>query len=407
MRFRGYALTLLGATMSIALAAATFAVVIDPYGLFDLVRIDGINAKKAYAYTHKHLAKQTRALSMQPKTVLLGNSRIDVGFDPKSSGWPAFMQPVANLGIPGDGMDKVAVSYDFAVRRLKPETVYIGLDFFDFLLTTQPRPQSRLPLLSSNAGDVLPKVPEAVFSTTALLDSIKTVVAQYDQASTAMTAAGFNPMRDYVATVRREGQWPMVDFKNRQQARYLIDRARTVYSQGGEPAGPLIHLRDILSDAASRKQRVVLFTYPMHGHFYGLLAVSGRWQLFEEWKRAILAEWQEVKAGHPEWSTEFWDFALLVPDTTEAAPLPDHRDQLMQWYWEPGHFKSVLGDRLIGQMTGVAKDGFGVRVAPSDIDSHLTQERLALDGYLQGHPDDVIYLTKLCQSLGCLDQGSH
>jgi len=403
MRFRGYALTTLAAAISIALATAVVSVVIDPYGLFDLVRIDGINAKKAYAYTHKHLAKQTRALRLQPKTVLLGNSRVDVGFDPQSLGWPASMQPVANLGIPGDGMDRLAVSYDFTARRLKPEVVYIGLDFFDFLSAVPPRADTRLPLLSSDAGDVLAKLPETVFSTTALLDSVKTLAAQYNGASAAMTVAGFNPMRNYEATVRHEGQWPMVDFQNRQQAQYLADRPPTVRLPNGEPAAPLANLRAILSDAASRGQRVVGFTYPMHGHFYARLAVSGRWQLFEEWKRAVLAEWQAVKGRHPQWPTELWDFALLVPETTEPAPLPGHRDRLMQWYWEPGHFKSVLGDRLISQMTGTAKDGFGVRLTPSDVDEHLAHERLALDGYLRSHPDDVAYLKGLCQRMGCLD----
>ena len=64
MTFRRYAIALLCAALCLGIAAAAINVVIDPYGLFNWVRVEGVNAKKAYAYTHKHLAKQTRALRL-------------------------------------------------------------------------------------------------------------------------------------------------------------------------------------------------------------------------------------------------------------------------------------------------------------------------------------------------------
>ena len=401
MTFRRYAIALLCAALCLGIAAAAINVVIDPYGLFNWVRVEGVNAKKAYAYTHKHLAKQTRALRLAPRTVLLGNSRVDIGFDPKSEAWPDTMRPVANLAIPGDDMERLAETYEFAQRELAPTTIFIGLDFFDFLFAVPARPETRLPLQSSDAGRVLPKLPEAVFSTTALLDSFKTIVAQYQPASPAMTDAGFNPMRDYRAIVRREGQWPMVNSKNRQHAQYLVQRSRSVTLPDGEPTGALVSLRDILTQAAAYDQHVVLFTYPLHGHFYALLDVSERWPLFEEWKRAIVAQWQAVQTLHPEWSSAFWDFALLTPITTEPAPLPGNRDRRMQWYWEPGHFKAELGSVLIGQLTETAGSGFGERFIPSELEEHLARQRLALADYMRAHPEDVAYLRNLCEALGC------
>ena len=43
MGFRTYAIAILFATASLVLAVAAFNVVIDPYGLFDLVRVEGVN----------------------------------------------------------------------------------------------------------------------------------------------------------------------------------------------------------------------------------------------------------------------------------------------------------------------------------------------------------------------------
>jgi hypothetical protein len=401
MGFRTYAIAILFATASLVLAVAAFNVVIDPYGLFDLVRVEGVNEKKALAYTHKRLAKQVRAERLQPKTVLLGNSRIDVGFDPQSERWPAIMRPVANIGIPGDGMDKVETSYAFATQYLHPTTIFIGLDFFDFLSAAPPLAESRLSVEPEIGAAVLAHLPETVFSITALLDSGKTLLAQHNQFSTEMTPNGFNTMQNYVGEVRQVGQWAMVDFKNRQHAEYLRNRAAAITQANGQAAAPMVHLRNIMADAANRGQRVILFTYPMHGHFYAMLFKSGHWDLLEEWKRTLLAEWQAVRATAPDWETEFWDFAQLTDQTTEAAPLPGQRSQTMQWYWETGHFKAKLGDRLISIMTGDAGEGFGVRLGLQTIDAHLHAQRQTLEAYRRSNPGDFAYISELCDQLGC------
>ena len=342
-----------------------------------------------------------RGLRIEPKAAVLGNSRVDIGFDPDSERWPDAMRPVMNMGIPGDGTRRLAISYDYTVRRLQPETIFIGLDFFDFLFAVPPDPDFVLPLRSSSAGKIKPKLPELVLSTTALLDSVKTLRGQFDPDTTAMTDAGFNPMQDYEAIVRREGQWPMVDFKNRQHAEYLVERSRTLFLRDGTPAAPLVNLRRIFMDAARRGQRLVVFTYPMHAHFYSLVEISGRWRLYDRWKRAIVAEWQAARAKHPDWDSTFWDFALLTPTTTEPAPLPDHQDRRMKWYWEPGHFKARFGSVLIGQMTGSLPEGFGVRFAELDLEDHLARQRIALSAYMRSHPDDVAYLRDVCRQMGC------
>ena len=153
MRARRYLIWMLATALLLILSAGAFNLVIDPYGVFNLVAIEGVNAKKAYTYTHKRLAKERRALRLQPNTVLLGNSRIDVGFNPQSPAWPAEMQPVANIGIPGEGMDGIVRAYSLAVRKMQPNTIVVGLDFFDFLSASPPAPGERLSRQDSYDGD--------------------------------------------------------------------------------------------------------------------------------------------------------------------------------------------------------------------------------------------------------------
>ena len=61
------------------------------------------NQKKTQAVDESRLAKPYMVERVQPTTLLLGSSRVEVGFDPNSAGWPASMRPVFNLGMPGSG----------------------------------------------------------------------------------------------------------------------------------------------------------------------------------------------------------------------------------------------------------------------------------------------------------------
>ena len=404
MRARRYLIWMLATALLLILSAGAFNLVIDPYGVFNLVAIEGVNAKKAYAYTHKRLAKERRALRLQPNTVLLGNSRIDVGFNPQSPAWPAEMQPVANIGIPGEGMDGIVRAYSLAVRKMQPNAIVVGLDFFDFLSASPPAPGERLSRQDSYDGELLPHLPETVFSTTATIDSLLTIKAQRERDSTAMTAAGFNPMQNYKAIVRREGQWPMVLEKDKLHVRYLETRPAAFLQPNGVPAAPLVYLRDILEDAARRDLRVEVVLYPFHAHFLETLHLSGRWALFEAWKREVLSVWLSVKNSAPGWPSTLWDFSVYDPLTTEAAPLPDHKDRRMDWYWEAGHFKAELGDKMIAQMTGTAPNGFGVRLTAASLDAHLRRQQVARNHYESANPEAVSYLRDLCRPLGCAER---
>jgi len=133
-------------------SASAFKAFIDPYGIFGSLDLPDVNTKKAYAHHHARLAKEQRVVRLQPRTVVIGNSRVDVGIDPLSGEWPATMRPVANLGVPGEGVDGSLVSLRFVLENTQATTVVLGLDFTDFLLqerTGEPASYSRSILHSS------------------------------------------------------------------------------------------------------------------------------------------------------------------------------------------------------------------------------------------------------------------
>lgn len=378
---------------ALVLLAGAVNLAIDPYGLFGTPSLPGINAKKSEAYNHVRLAKQQRLLRLQPATILIGNSRVDVGLDPESRLWPAGMRPVANIGVPGEGPEGSLASLRLALRETPANTIFLGLDFTDFLsLAPADDPDAAQP------EALAPNLPAVLFSTSALVDSLLTVIDQSRPYATAMTAAGFNPMADHEAIIAREGHFALAGKKNRENLERLLGRPASVFQADGTPGAPLQQLAALLAEASAAGVRVIAFIYPFHAEFLQSIALSGRGPAFAAWKRAVAARFWPVAL--PGWA--LWDFGVYVPETAEPFPPAGDRLARMRYWWEPGHFKAALGKRMLAQMLTGAR-GPGNALKPGMIDHHLAvQERLARR-YAKNNPAIYAYLRGLCPPGACQD----
>jgi hypothetical protein len=79
-----------GATFSLALlCACLLSLYVDPYRLFDAPGHLADAAPRPRAAQHVDLVKTHGIARAQPHTLILGNSRAEIGLDPRSSAWPA------------------------------------------------------------------------------------------------------------------------------------------------------------------------------------------------------------------------------------------------------------------------------------------------------------------------------
>lgn len=372
---RHLAIVLLTSAISLAVVAGAAAIV-DPYGLNGWVRMEGINFVKPASYLQVGPAKARRFARANPATVILGNSRVDIGFDPESPAWPAPFRPLYNFGIPGGGLYDVLRSYllarDHGVRRL-----IVGLDFADFLVDDAPLPGDLDRYAALDAGMPVGLFVQSHLSIRAALDTVKTLLAQGDPYAEDMTDAGFNPLRQYIPIMRQEGHAAVAAQRSRENVAAYLKRARTLRAPDGGPNRPMAELAHLLADARSRGIEVHLFTYPYHADLMETLADLELWPLLDDWKREIraLAMAPETRAA------SLWDFATFNDYTTERIPPPGDTTSDMAWYWEPGHFKPSLGDRMIAAMYGtertlgdpVAAPGRNLMLA--DIDAELADIR--------------------------------
>jgi hypothetical protein len=388
----------------VCLGAAGFNYLVDPYGLFGSPRMAGFNELKPAATERVRVTKPYMASRAEPKVVIGGNSRPEIGLDPQSVCWMGVDQPVFNAAIPGADVFMQVRYVQHAVESGNARRVLFGVDFLDFLVDSskvtgevdwerharsydgrlrQDPGLHGVPASFQQAEDML----SGLFSMVALGDSVITLTAQRDPYSATRREDGFNPAQDYLPIIRNEGQAVLFLQKNAEVKKRLQQDGLGVLDAEGKQTLPLLALRHLLQWAASRDIEVVLFINPYHSDYLVQIELSGKWQVFEEWKSQLMAVADE-------YAVPLWDFNALDRYSTESPPPRNDRQSMLEWYWEPAHYRKELGDLMLATMLGRGcgldinrTPLFGARITPATLQSHLGSLRSDMKQFIDQNPD--------------------
>lgn len=388
-----YLRRMLATTLTLVAAVGVVNVVVDPLGVFGAPRIPGINAKKPYLDHHRELARWSAARRQCAPVGIFGNSRAEIGFDP---GAPALRRrglEAFNHAIPGSGVG-------LAYRQLEwlkasgcaPRTVILGVEFFDFLGAgggggvppPSPPPRVDLPFLA-----------ETVFSLTGLRDSVNTLLLQRAAHPATITERGFNPLDNYIPEVQGSGHYILCRQRAEENLKNWLRKPARITPPDGGVSPDQAGLEAFLTAAAASVDVVHVVIYPYHAEIRLMMERLGLSPLFAEWKRSLVA----LAEGNAARSVEVrvWDFSGIHDDTLEAIPLRGDRSTHLRYYWEAGHFKSALGDRMLARILGEPSD-FGVVLDAASLGPWLEEDRarvlaqLASPSPLLTEVDDVLRL---------------
>jgi hypothetical protein len=319
----------------LALLSIGLGLYADPYAMFGT----GMQPKPR-VYQQARIAKTYTMAQIRPKTLLLGNSRTEAGFDPESAAFPDEARPVFNAGRAGSNLSFGLSMMKKAMAAGELRTVIVGVDFQDFLHrdTRLPKASERHYLrgeLSQTGMDAL----SSTLTLDAMLDSGITIASQGRRNVTTMTRFGFNPRREYEVFVKREGHRALFDEKAVDFAKRYAREEAPMFSDPMAFDG-FRTLAKIIDLAMESGVNVIVFTHPYHKEYLDTVRELGFWQSFEDWKLAL----RQVAGAVP-----LYDFAILDSRTTE--PVPDRGNtSAMRYYWESGHYKNLLGDEMIRAM---------------------------------------------------------
>lgn len=409
----------LSLTAALLLAVATFNFIVDPYGLFRRVDRPGFNNIKPAAGAHGAMAKAYQVLRIQPRGLIFGNSRSEVGLDPEYPAWPENTRPVFNLALPGSGPQTTLrylqhVLVNSEVRGVpKPEVVVWGIDSMDFLVDASrqgpvedTKKDMRLlanPDGSRNLYHALQKIrdyTESTLTLAAFLDSVRTLTNKGNPFSEDLTQFGFNPMRDYRKIEADEGYHAVFRQKDIENTKANLRRPKDIFDAGGRSSPAFDALRQVMALCRQNHIALHLIIYPYHTHLLEIIRITGHWSAFESWKREIVHIVGTARSNQ-EKPVQVWDFSMINKFTSEAVPLANDRGTVMHWYWEAGHFKRELGDMILNRIFARADEinDFGVLLTSDNVDRQITAMRAQELTYRQNHAQDMEELETIATNI--------
>lgn len=333
--------------------------VADPYGITGMQRVPGFNEHKIEINEHTRVLKKYQPLFREHSALVVGNSRVELGIAPAHACFRGAGMQLYNLGMPGAEVE-TQLAYALNLLYQQPvKTVFLSLDFTDFIATsTLPRDgdsaldRAMAGFRFTAAGEQNPDYYQSVlrdyfkslFSLDALVASVRTIALQSDT-SADRDDAGFNPARDFAEAVRIEGPHALFAQKmDNLTAKY--SRPWYLRDSQGQLNPAFATLGHFLDIATARGVKVYLFTNPFHESFWDLLRDQGHMAAYGDWMRSVEA----LVGKYPPGTVELWDFSVDSAYIHESVPAAGVKSGALQWFWEPAHYRRELGDLMVNAM---------------------------------------------------------
>jgi hypothetical protein len=401
-----YCLLALVTALALVAAIAGFNLVVDPYGMYRALTIDGFNAYKPAIFNRVRLYKAFELRRLRPRAIILGSSRTHIGIGCTHPGWGELSDSCYNLGFDG-ATTREMYAYLVHAQAIRPlQHVVLGLDTYH--TTSAPsfvRPDFD-PLILRNGeapapwylltGDL-----RLLASLDTLRASIKTLHAQGAPEPSWFARDGqrigdvffHRPSEDFVV----EGPRAYFDKIDRLEVGYQTEGAAPPPGGHGGPAAPaaapdpnessLAYVRRLVEFCRARDIALSIVLTPSHAHQLEIAAATGAWPSIENGKRALVTLLADDAQRHPgQAPIPLFDFARYSSITTESLPLPGSRKEL-HYYWDSSHFKVILGDWMLDRVFdrpaagSAAPPDFGMSLTRQNIEGALREQRAAQRAY--------------------------
>ena len=362
-----YLYTFVIAALLVVSIVAAFNYIINPYGMFNS---SPVKLKKTQAYTRGRILKAHAPLGRPIDILLVGNSRVELGLPTDHEAFKN--KQVYNLGLPGADVTMQSHYAFNAIANNQVSTLIMGLDFVDFIFTEdspfRQNPDSYIHRLQNTLGATkndkynwikLKDNTAALLSLDALKSSLTTLLTQ-SQSLSHMKEDGKMHEGEFFGIVEHEGIGILFQQKENTLRNKFHNTGWIFTNEGTEDSFHFENFLRFISAVQSKNIKVYLFISPLHQRYLEILAETGYLSMYSKWKTLLgkkLAEQDFFDHG------EFWDFSVSSGYTQEAIPPAEKKGVFMQWYWEPAHYRSTLGAKILDSLL-LKKQPWGVPLNP-------------------------------------------
>jgi hypothetical protein len=377
----------LGAVLFAGVAGVVaFNLLVDPFGAYPPAASRKLEPYRSGVVTRE--AKAELAARGHFDTLLIGSSRIRMGLP---TDHPAYGSTnVCNLGLDGTTLDEIAGVLDFALKKNSVRRVILGADFHLFSQTRGREPTYEVSrfnpaldlaeyhgrnLLGARAlGESWPLFKDWIRDRPPLIGD-RGWVPKYLPERASQREAFAKRLRATMAALATEGSF----IRNEDcfaTFRRMVRRCR----QGGV--------------------ELIVIVPPMHALQLEVVHATGKWSNYEVWKREVMQVLAEEGATD---SVPFWDFQGFAGAVTEPVPSEGDRQTRMKYYLEASHFTRALGAKVLERVlqpatNEVGKTNFGVRITPSNLETHLLRIRVDRDDYARQNPAEIAWVKSIADA---------
>jgi len=335
-----------------------FTLIIDPYGVSPIsISHERVNQFKPARIDIDRLIKPFEVWRYQPKTIFLGSSRVQQGFDPSVMNGSRFA-PAYNASIPAS---TVALN----VSNLK---AYVALDrqlktvIFELFL---------YPFIKAKNSAFVDRQQDQKFN---FLESATMLFASWDALRASGETLFHNLVRNTPVYEIKPGGYFYYPPGHDAKSLFTGFAAGIWKLQDTRPDMQLDpdafeSLREIVDICRKNNLELILLLTPNHAYDDFYVDSVGAWGLMKEWLDRI--------------TNVATVYSFSQPNAWVNEPVSSH----MTYWNDPYHFTLEMGRqiqlKLIGSRSEVGPDNFMVRLTANGVAEHIEQRRQAVRQWAQ------------------------
>ncbi|MEZ6065203.1 MAG: hypothetical protein R3B90_05735 [Planctomycetaceae bacterium] len=366
-------------------SVAAMNLFVDPNGVFGLYESESFTRYKAQSL--ERIAKAEEANRGRADVLLLGDSRVMIGLDPRH---PALTRHgrVENLAVAGGSLFEGWRMLESAMEVRPPKLVVWGIEPEAMRSLLRPRLDARARTCRIDPDlDLFGYYRKQLIGLPTTRESIRTVRRRLLHPEYAWADHGHKiDWKDHPPDAWRTN--PEILTRRMEHGR----KARRGMATGIQQFEPL------LSRAQQAGVHIVLFIPPTHAMLQeATYRQVSRRQFSNDSLIALTATVEQLNRAAPDRpAIELWDFTGFTEYHTE--PFPTVRgDNSQRWHWDAIHFQSSLGNLVLNRMLDRAAEPaeLGARMTSDSLPMHLVDWARQHRVYHRGQPAQIEQVAEL------------
>ncbi len=346
-------LMLLGTLLFVLIANYT----IDPYGIYNTHLFD---FKKITQSEKMRFIKPLMVEEIKPKSIILGTSRAEHGFNPNH---PYFKKPSYNFALTSASMYEATTNLKFAIKQGSLEQVLLVLDYRMFNDKNQKQLQEFESYFDGSKGRY-----HYLYSLDTFKDTLRTIFNTYKPFF--MYHPEGHIVHEYeIAKIKKRG-WQLENMNHYEKNYYKLLKPNYLYKDTQRSSfkdfDEFIHL------CYQNSIKLEIIFGPSHIRQWEALAYYLGENTFAKWKRDVLFRVEKIAKEHYLPPYPITDFSIYHLLTSEQMP---NRGEIMNYYYDASHYNQKLGTIVLDTLNNNAiYKGFGVKIDSQNIEQHLAHQ---------------------------------